>query len=239
MVSTAIKNWDNQNWLASKKYILSLNKFLIRFNKLNSNSQILDIGCGRGKIIGSLSLKLKLKNKPVGIDLVNHKDKDKRVNFKKTDALSFFSTNKRKFDLILIKQTIHLLPFNQLKTLLTQLTKNLNSQGKIFIFMINPNKNEFPQFALMKKKFSISLKHQRKISKLIYKLYPQRILKNFSYSVKISKKDYTKMVSKRFMSILLNLSKNQILSGINEINSKYKKELRFNDKLVCIIIKKN
>tara|TARA_B100000614_G_C14505203_1_gene476295 strand:- start:459 stop:1178 length:720 start_codon:yes stop_codon:yes gene_type:complete len=239
MVSTAIKNWDNQNWLASKKYILSLNKFLIKFNKLNSNSQILDIGCGRGKIIGSLSLKLKLKNKPVGIDLVNHKDKDKRVNFKKTDALSFFSTNKRKFDLILIKQTIHLLPFNQLKTLLTQLTKNLNSQGKIFIFMINPNKNEFPQFALMKKKFSISLKHQRKISKLIYKLYPQRILKNFSYSVKISKKDYTKMVSKRFMSILLNLSKNQILSGINEINSKYKKELRFNDKLVCIIIKKN
>ena len=239
MVSTVIKNWDNQNWLASKKYILSLNKFLIRFNKLNSNSQILDIGCGRGKIIGSLSLKLKLKNKPVGIDLVNHKDKDKRVNFKKIDALSFFSTNKRKFDLILIKQTIHLLPFNQLKTLLTQLTKNLNPQGKIFIFMINPIKNEFPQFALMKKKFSISLKHQRKISKLIYKLYPQRILKNFSYSVKISKKDYTKMVSKRFMSILLNLSKNQILSGINEINSKYKKELRFNDKLVCIIIKKN
>ena len=239
MVSTAIKNWDNQNWLASKKYILSLNKFLIRFNKLNSNSQILDIGCGRGKIIGSLSLKLKLKNKPVGIDLINHKDKDKRVNFKKIDALSFFSTNKKKFDLILIKQTIHLLPLNQLKTLLTQLTKNLNPQGKIFIFMINPYKNEFPQFALMKKKFSISLKHQRKISKLIYKLYPQRILKNFSYSVKISKKDYTKMVSKRFMSILLNLSKNQILSGINEINSKYKKELRFNDKLVCIIIKKN
>ena len=105
--------------------------------------------------------------------------------------------------------------------------------------MINPYKNEFPQFALMKKKFSISLKHQRKISKLIYKQYPQRILKNFSYSVKISKKDYTKMISKRFMSILLNLSKNQILSGINEINSKYKKELRFNDKLVCIIIKKN
>ena len=239
MVSTAIKNWDNQNWLASKKYILSLNKFLIRFNKLNSNSQILDIGCGRGKIIGSLSLKLKLKNKPVGIDLVNHKDKDKRVNFKKTDALSFFSTNKRKFDLILIKQTIHLLPLNQLKILLVQMKKNLNPQGKIFIFMINPIKNEFPQFALMKKKFSISLKHQRKISKLIYKLYPQRILKNFSYSVKISKKDYTKMVSKRFMSILLNLSKNQILSGINEINSKYKKELRFNDKLVCIIIKKN
>ena len=239
MVSTAIKNWDNQNWLASKKYILSLNKFLIKFNKLNKNSRILDIGCGRGKIIGSLSLKLKLKNKPVGIDLVNHKDKDKRVNFKKIDALSFFSTNKKKFDLILIKQTIHLLPFNQLKILLVQMKKNLNPQGKIFIFMINPYKNEFPQFALMKKKFSTSLKYQIKISKLIYKLYPQRILKNFSYRVKISKKDYTKMVSKRFMSLLLNLSKKQILSGINEINLNYKKELKFNDKLICVIIKNN
>tara|TARA_B100001057_G_scaffold89865_1_gene86112 strand:+ start:2273 stop:2992 length:720 start_codon:yes stop_codon:yes gene_type:complete len=239
MVSTAIKNWDNQYWLASKKYISSINKFLIKFNKLNKNSRILDIGCGRGKIVGSLSSKLKLKNKPVGIDLVNHKDKDKRVNFKKIDALSFFHTNKRKFDLILIKQTIHLLPFNQLKILLAELNKNLSPQGKIFIFMINPIKNEFPQFALMKKKFSTSLKYQMKISKLIYKKYPQRILKNFSYSVKISKKDYIKMVSNRFMSLLINLSKNQILSGINEINSKYKKELRFNDKLICIIIKKN
>ena len=239
MVSTAIKNWDNQYWLASKKYISSINKFLIKFNKLNKNSRILDIGCGRGKIVGSLSSKLKLKNKPVGIDLVNHKDKDKRVNFKKIDALSFFHTNKRKFDLILIKQTIHLLPFNQLKILLAELNKNLSPQGKIFIFMINPIKNEFPQFALMKKKFSTSLKYQMKISKLIYKKYPQRILKNFSYSVKISKKDYIKMVSNRFMSLLINLTKNQILSGINEINSKYKKELRFNDKLICIIIKKN
>ena len=239
MVSTVIKNWDNQNWLASKKYILSINKFLIRSNKLNRDSRILDIGCGRGKIIGSLSLILKLKNKPVGIDLVNHKDKHKRINFKKIDALSYFSTNKKKFDLILIKQTIHLLPFNQLKILLVQMKKNLNPQGKIFIFMINPYKNEFPQFALMKKKFSTSLKYQIKISKLIYKLYPQRILKNFSYRVKISKKDYAKMVSKRFMSLLLNLSKKQILSGINEINLNYKKELKFNDKLICVIIKNN
>ena len=30
--------------------------------------------------IGSLSSKLKLINKPIGIDLVSHKDKDKRIN---------------------------------------------------------------------------------------------------------------------------------------------------------------
>ena len=40
------------------------------------------------KIIGSLSSKLKLKEKPLGIDIVNHKDKDKRINFKKTNVLN-------------------------------------------------------------------------------------------------------------------------------------------------------
>ena len=239
MGSTVIKNWDNQNWLASKNYILSLNKFLIHLSDLNINSQILDIGCGRGKIVGSLSSKLKLKNKPIGIDLVNHKDKDKRINFKKIDALSFFSSNKKKFDTILIKQTIHLFSLNEIKTLLIQIKKNLKPRGKVFIFMINPNKNEFPQFRLMKKKFSDSLKRQKKISKIIFDLYPNSSLKNFTYKVRISKKEYSTMISKKFMSILLNLSKKQIMSGIEEIDSKYKKNLKFNDKLVCIIIKNN
>ena len=239
MGSTVIKNWDNQNWLASKNYILSLNKFLIHLSDLNINSQILDIGCGRGKIVGSLSSKLKLKNKPIGIDLVNHKDKDKRINFKKIDALSFFSSNKKKFDAILIKQTIHLFSLNEIKTLLIQIKKNLKPRGKVFIFMINPNKNEFPQFRLMKKKFSDSLKRQKRISKIIFDLYPNSSLKNFTYKVRISKKEYSKMISKKFMSILLNLSKKQIMSGIEEIDSKYKKNLKFNDKLVCIIIKNN
>ena len=239
MGSTVIKNWDNQNWLASKNYILSLNKFLIHLSDLNINSQILDIGCGRGKIVGSLSSKLKLKNKPIGIDLVNHKDKDKRINFKKIDALSFFSSNKKKFDAILIKQTIHLFSLNEIKTLLIQIKKKLKPRGKVFIFMINPNKNEFPQFRLMKKKFSDSLKRQKKISKIIFDLYPNSSLKNFTYKVRISKKEYSTMISKKFMSILLNLSKKQIMSGIEEIDSKYKKNLKFNDKLVCIIIKNN
>ena len=150
MVSTVIKNWDKKNWLSSKSYILKFNNFLYTNCKLNRNSQILDIGCGRGKIIGSLKSKLNLNNKPLGIDLVSHKDKDKRIKFEKIDALSFFSKNKKKFDLILIKQTIHLLKFNQIKKLLNQMTKSLNPGGKIFILTLDPYKNEIPCFNLMK-----------------------------------------------------------------------------------------
>ena len=235
----SLKNWDNQTWLSSKKYISSFNKFLIKSINLDSNSKILDIGCGRGKIIGSLSTKLRLNSRPIGIDIVNHRDKDLRINFKKIDVITFLAKNKIKFDLVLIKQTIHLLKFNQIKILLTQIKKSLNQNGKIFILTLNPYKNEIPNFKLMKNKLLKSFKKDKKILSHILKLYPASVLKNFSYKVKISKKKYIEMISKRYISTILNLSENQILQGIDEINLKYKKNINFYDKLICIIIKNN
>ena len=123
MASTVIKNWDNKTWLSSKNYINSFNNFLIKNIKINSSFKILDIGCGRGKILGSLSSKLKLKEKPLGIDIVNHKDRDRRINFKKKNILNFSLKKNKKFDLILIKQTIHLMKFKEIKRLLKLLKK--------------------------------------------------------------------------------------------------------------------
>ena len=235
----SLKNWDNKTWLSSKKYIHSFNSFLLKQIKLNMNSNILDIGCGRGKIIGSLSSKLKLRNKPIGIDLINHKDKDKRINFIKTDATSFFSTNKKKFDLILVKQTIHLLKISEIKSIIKKMKKSLKPRGKILIFTLNSHNNELPSFALMSIRLSRSLERDKKILKIIYRFNPKRIIKYFSYKVKISKKKYIDMISRKFISILLNFNKKQIVTGIKEICLKYKKDLRFNDKLICIIIKNN
>ena len=72
----SIKNWDNKTWLSSSSYIRSFNRFLVKNAKLTQDSKIVDIGCGRGKISGYLVSGLKLKNKPLGIDLEKHKDKD-------------------------------------------------------------------------------------------------------------------------------------------------------------------
>ena len=235
----SLKHWDNKTWLSSKKYIQSFNNFLLKQKKLNRNSQILDIGCGRGKIIGSLSSKLKLINKPIGIDLVSHKDKDERINFKKTDAFSFFLTNKKKFDLILVKQTIHLLKISEIKTLLIKMKKSLRPEGKILIFTLDPYKNEIPCFTLMRSELLKSLNRDKKILRSISKFDPKRIIKYLSYKVEISKKKYVDMISRKFISILLDLNKEQIVTGINEINFKYKKNLKFNDKLICIIVKNN
>tara|TARA_Y100000389_G_scaffold85516_1_gene82247 strand:+ start:956 stop:1681 length:726 start_codon:yes stop_codon:yes gene_type:complete len=236
MASTVIKNWDNKTWLSSRNYINKFNKFLLKNIKLNSRSVILDIGCGRGKILGNLSSKLKLKNKPFGIDITEHKDKDKRINFKKIDALKFFEKNKYKFDLILIKQTIHLLNLSEIKQLLNISKKNLTPNGKIFIFSIDTDKNEIPTFRLMQSKLSKSIRRDKKLLKLIIKSNTKTIKKKFFYRVKITKKKYLNMIQNRYISTLLTFTKKELNIGLREIHLKYKENLHFKDKLICLIL---
>ena len=234
----SLKNWDNKTWLSSKNYIQSFNIFLLKQIKLNSNSNILDIGCGRGKILGSLSSRLKLKNKPIGIDIEIHRDRDKRINFKKIDAIRYLKNNNKKFDLILIKQTIHLLNFREIKKLISFCKTKLKKQGKILIFTLEISNNEIPTFSLMKKRLKISLNRDRKIITFLSKLYPSIKKRKFSFKVNISIRKYVEMINNRYISTLLNMNKNQILNGIDEINSKYRKVLIFNDKLICLILNK-
>ena len=234
MASTVIKNWDNKTWLSSQNYINSFNNFLIKNVKINSNFKILDVGCGRGKILGSLSSKLKLKEKPLGIDVVDHKDKDKRINFRKVNALNLSLKRGIKFDLILIKQTIHLMKFSEIKKLLKLLKKKLNPNGRILIFFLDMEKNEIPTFKLMKLKLNQSLLRDRKILNIIKKMFPKTIKKKFVFNVKISKKKYLEMIENRYISTLMPLSKKQLNEGIKEIKLKYKDILRFKDKLICI-----
>jgi ubiquinone/menaquinone biosynthesis C-methylase UbiE len=151
----SIKNWDNKTWLSSNAYINSFNKFLIQNTKLNYESKILDIGCGRGKILENLSNKLNLINKPIGLDIENHKDRSKKMIFKKIDALTYVKKTKFTFDVILIKQTIHLLKKKQAIKLLSICKSILNPNGKIIILSLDPSKNEIPTFQLMKKKLKI------------------------------------------------------------------------------------
>ena len=236
MASTVIKNWDNKTWLSSQSYINQFNKFLVKNTKLNSGSKVLDIGCGRGKIIGDLNSKLKFNFKPLGIDIVNHKDKDKRINFKKICVKDFFIKNNDRFDLILIKQTIHLLSINEINILLRSIKKILRPNGKILIFTLDTKKNEIPTFKKMKLKLDQSLKRDKKILKIINKFYPYMIKKRFIYKVKIRKNNYIRMLKKRFISSLLPFSKNELIEGIKEIKVNYENIINFDDKLICLIL---
>ena len=233
-----LKNWDNKTWLSSEKYINSFNKFILKQVSLNKHSRILDIGCGRGKILGNLSNKLKLSKKPIGLDIENHKDKNKKIIFKKIDALSFVSKTKITFDLILIKQTIHLLKKKQAIKLLSICKDKLNPKGKIIILSLDPKKNEIPTFTLMKKKLLISLSKDEKLFNLILKNRAKMKVKKFTYEVKILKNKYLQMIRNRYISTLLDFTDKQIKDGIIEIKNDYGNILKFKDRLICFILKK-
>ena len=233
-----LKNWDNKTWLSSKEYIESFVKFLVKNKKLNKDSSILDIGCGRGKILGKIKTKLRLRNKPIGIDPISHKDKDKNIIFKKIDTLKFLSTNKKKFDLIIIKQTIHFFPLKDILKLIKYCQKSLTNNGKIMIFSINEKRTQIPTFSKMKKKLHHSLKKDIEIRKKILKNNKDIKIKIFDFRVKINRSSYLNMIKQKYISVLLDFNKEELVKGIHEINLKYPKILRFLDSLNCILIKR-
>ena len=234
----SIKNWDNKTWISSTKYIKSFNNFLIKQKNLTKHSKILDIGCGRGKIMGSLSSKLKLIHKPIGLDIENHKDFDKRITFKKINAIKYLTNNKKKFDLILIKQTIHFFNLRDIKKILSYSHAILELGGIILILTLDTKDNEIPTFSLMKQKLNQSLKRDILIWKKLLKLNIKKSITKFKFKVNVKKNIYLKMIKQRYISTLLKFSSLQISNGINEINLKYKKNILFNDKLKGIIFTK-
>ena len=163
-----LKNWDNKTWLSSKAYITQFNKFLKTKINFNKNLKILDIGCGRANIISALQRKYKLKNKPIGIDIISNKGVKKNIIFKRVDALKYLD-KKEKYDLILIKQTIHFFSKTNLNRLLNLAKKRLNTRGKILIFSLKTKNNKIPCFKKMRKNLEKSLKRDEVLFKIIKK----------------------------------------------------------------------
>ena len=232
-----LKNWDNKTWLSSKSYISQFNKFLKTKINFNKNSKILDIGCGRANIISALQKKYKFKDKPIGIDVVASKDVKKNISFKRIDALKYLKKQK-KYDLILIKQTIHFFSKTNLNNLLNLAKKSLNPKGKILIFSLKTQNNKIPCFKKMEKNLKESLKRDERLFKFIKKNLKKIIYTNFNFKVNISKQKYIKMIRDRYISCLLNMSNREIKLGISEIKSKYKNQIKFTDTLKCISYRK-
>ena len=229
-----LKNWDKNTWLSSSQYISSFNSFLLKKKKLNKNSKILDIGCGRGKIFGTLSKKLKLTNKPIGIDPVLHKDVDRLIDFRNIDAFKFLKLNRKKFDLIMIKQSLHFFNKDKRKKLIEICKNNLKKNGVLLIFSLDTLNNQIPCFKLMKQKLSIGLKRDCKMLKSSCKVLKKYKIDKFKFQVSVTKKKYIQMLKQRYISCLVDLTKNQITKGVNEIKDTRPNIILFKDILICI-----
>ena len=232
-----LKNWDNKTWLSSKSYILQFNKFLKTKINFNKNSKILDIGCGRANIISTLQKKYKFKNKPIGIDVVANRDVKKNIVFKKIDALKYLK-KKEKYDLILIKQTIHFFSKTNLNNLLNLAKKRLNPKGKILIFSLKTKNNKIPCFEKMRKNLDKSLKRDEYLFRIIKKNLKKTKNFYFNFNVTISKKRYLWMIKSKYISCLLDLKEKDINNGLNEIKLKYNNTIKFIDTLKCISFSK-
>jgi len=229
-----LKNWDNKTWLSSSAYINSFNTFLLKKKKLNKNSQILDIGCGRGKLFGALSRKLKLTNKPIGIDPVIHKDVDKSIDFKSEDVFKFFKSSQNKFDLIMIKQTLHFFDKNKRTKLIKICKKNLKKNGVLVIFSLVTENNEIPCFKLMKQKLNRGLERDSRMLTTTSKILIDYQIDIFKFKVSMTKDKYIQILQQRYISCLVNLNKDQIRNGIKEIKKLFSKKINFMDKLISI-----
>ena len=232
-----LKNWDNKTWLSSKKYISYFHKFLNKKFKLNSNTKILDIGCGRAHIISFLHRKYKFKKQPIGIDIIKNKNVKKNITFINIDANKYLKKNRR-FDLIIIKQTVHFFDKRKLAFLLERIKESLNPNGKLLILSLKIKNNQIPCFKKMKFKLNESLKKDKKLIDFIKKNLPKYKLSHFKFKVSITKKRYLRMIKDRYISCLLKLSNPDIKNGIDEINLKYKKKIQFIDTLLCISFRK-
>jgi 2-polyprenyl-3-methyl-5-hydroxy-6-metoxy-1,4-benzoquinol methylase len=177
---------------------------------------------------------LKLSNKPIGIDPIVHKDVDKSIDFRDQDIFKFFKVNNYKFDLIMIKQTLHFFNKNKRKELIKTCRNNLKKNGVLIILSLNTSKNEIPCFSLMKKKLNRGLARDLIMLNSVNKILKNTKIDKFKYEVSITKDKYIKMLKQRYISCLVNLTKDQIKKGINEIKSNYSNRILFNDILICI-----
>ena len=156
-----LRNWDDKTWLSSEKYISTFNIFLKSKLKFNKKKVILDMGCGRANIISSLQKKYKFREKPIGIDIIKNKNIKKNIIINKIDGISFLKKTKKKFDLIIIKQTIHFFNKKHIKSLLVSAKSKLNKRGNLLIFSLKTNDNQIPCFKKMKLKLKKKLRKRR------------------------------------------------------------------------------
>ena len=232
-----LKNWDSNTWLSTSQYINKFINFLSKVAPLSKNTAILDIGCGRGTIIAKLADRFAFIQRPIGIDIVKHQSRSKKIKLIKANALKYLRSSKKKFDLILIKQSIHFFNLKEVRQLILYAKKILNKNGRIVIFSLNTKVNEWPKFKSFTGKLKKSLKKDEKIIKLLKSIFKTFKTNQFIYNVRLDKKYYLKMLKNRFTSCLLNFSNKELSEGIEEVDHNFKNKINFKDRLICLTYK--
>ena len=104
----------------------------------------------------------------------------------------------------------------------------------LIIFSLITENNEIPCFKLMKQKLNRSLEKDSKMLTTTSKLLLNYEINIFKFKVSMTKNKYIQMLKQRYISCLVNLNKDQISKGIDEIKRLSNKKITFIDKLISI-----
>ena len=205
----------------------SLSKSIrLYFNPTSSKFEPIgyDAHLGAGNFSDFILADLLQENKPNCIYICDEKD----WYFK------FFKLNQNKFDLIMIKQTLHFFNEEKKLKLIKACKNNLNKNGVLLIFSLNTLNNEIPCFKVMKQKLNRGLKRDSRMLNSVCKILKDNKIDKFKFKVLITKNKYIQMLKQKYISCLINLNKAQISKGINEIKNTYPNMILFEDILICI-----
>jgi 2-polyprenyl-3-methyl-5-hydroxy-6-metoxy-1,4-benzoquinol methylase len=224
-------NWDRSSWLSSKQYFQELSSHLIKLLDIREDKKILDVGCGRGHLLETLALDANLINQPVGVEPVKHDDFiPQNVKIFHSSVNLFLNENNSQFDLVILKQVLHLLTLDERKNFYHDIKNHINEDAHIVFIHMN-DQTEIPLFPLMENKLNQSLKsHQFLLEELTDNFHLMKF-ENFNYNVEISLEEYLEMIRNRYMTVLLDLKENEIEEGVDFIKNNYPNQLVFQDTL--------
>lgn len=224
-------NWDRSSWLSSKEYFAKLSNQLIKSLDLHEEIKILDVGCGRGYLLRSLANKANLINIPFGVEPVKHEGPiPHHIKIINSSINSFLDNNNIKFDVVILKQVLHLLNQNEREYFYYKVKKHLNDNAKIVFIHMN-DQTEIPQFPIMKNRLKKSLNSHQYLSEELIKNFKLLKIDNFNFNVNISSKEYLEMIRNKYISVILDLNEEEIEKGIEFIKKHYPNQLSFKDTL--------
>ena len=85
-----------------------------------------------------------------------------------------------------------------------------------------------------KVKLNRGLKRDARMLKSACKILKNSKIDKFRFKVSITKNKYIQMLKQKYISCLVNLTKNQINKGIEEVKDIYPNTIIFKDVLICI-----
>ena len=224
-------NWDRSSWLSSKEYFAKLSNQLIKSLDLHEEIKILDVGCGRGYLLRSLANNANLINIPLGVEPVKHEGPiPHHIKIINSSINSFLDNNNIKFDVVILKQVLHLLNQNEREYFYYKVKKHLYDNAKIVFIHMN-DQTEIPQFPIMKNRLKKSLNSHQYLSEELIKNFKLLKIDNFNYNVNISSKEYLEMIRNKYISVILDLNEEEIEKGIEFIKKHYPNQLSFKDTL--------